>query len=158
MHPALVRRFLDDEAARPGLLVHPEAREVLQDLVAAVAAEEDPAEALVLSAQSGGPVRGAIVRILQEPERYPDPEAAYRDCLRDLERADLERRRADLESRRAAAEAAGNQDEATRLLTEVALLRGRILSLSRANSAAETARGAGVVSKWAPRGGASTAR
>jgi DNA primase len=158
LHPHLIQRFLDDEAARPGLLVHPEAREVFQDLVNASLAGEDPAEAFVLSADSGGPVRTAVSRILQNPERYPDTDSAYLDCLKDLERAQLERRREDLESQRAVAESEGNEDEANRLLGEVALLRGRILSLSRANSAAEAARKTGIGQGSVPRSGVSTAR
>lgn len=158
LDPGLIRRFLDDEAARPGLIVHPEAREVLQDLVGASLAGEDPAEAFVLSADAGGPVRSAVARILQTPERYPDREGAYRDCLKDLERACLERRRTELEAERAVAEAQGNQEDAFRLLSEVALLRGRILALGRANGAAEAARGAGAGSGRTPPGGVSTAR
>ncbi len=158
LHPHLIQRFLGDGTAQPGLLAHPEAREVFQDLVNASIAGEDPAEAFVLSADVGGPVRTAIARILQNPERYPDIDSAYQDCLKDLERARLERQRQELESLRAVAESEGNGDEANRLLGEVALLRGRILSLSRANSAAEAARGVVIGSARLPHGGVSTAR
>jgi DNA primase len=158
LHPDLIRRFLEDEVARPGLLVHPETRDILKDLVGASLAGDDPAEAFVLSADAGGPVRTAVAHVLQNPDLYPDAEGAYVDCLKDLERACLERQRIDIETRRALAESEGDQGEAIRLLSEVALLRSRILSLGRANSVAEAARITGIGSGRTPLGGVSTAR
>lgn len=132
LHPYLIDRFLGDDETRPNLLSHPEARDVLQDLVNAALAGEDPAEAFVLAAEGAGPLRATVARVLQFPDSHPDPDMSYGQVLSMLERAALQREQEDLTRRIATAESLGRNDEAEALHRQHFEVIRRIVALRAA--------------------------
>jgi DNA primase len=132
LHPYLIDRYLEDERAGAGLLTHPEAREVLQDLMNANLAGEDPAEVFVLKAEGAGPVRAAVGRALQFQDAHPEPDTSYGQVMVMLERSALQREQEDLARRVAVAESAGRGDEAEDLHRQHFEMVRRIMALKAA--------------------------
>lgn len=132
LYPRFVQRFLD--VGDPAWVTHPEARDLLTEMVNAVlSGTDDPAEMFVLGSETGGPLRARVARVLSTPEMFPADQAdeVFEEMLADLQRAVYARERERLEARQKKAQEDGATEEAIGLLAEQADLKRRIDAIGR---------------------------
>lgn len=133
VHGRLVDRFL--AIGSSAWLTHPEAREVLQDLLnASLSGDENPTDAFLESAEGGGPLRAAVARVVHQPEKYPeaDADAAFGQVCRRLELAAVTREEAGLREQLSSALDAGATEQAAALQVRQLEVARRILRLKSA--------------------------
>ena len=132
LFPSLIKRFLQE--GDPNWVTQAEARDVLGDLVTGSrGGEEDPAEAIVSGADSGGPLRASLIEVFKRPETYDEDQVdgTFTEALAEVERLALSRQRRELEQRLLAAEDDGQRDDVDHIAAEISGLNRRMRGLER---------------------------
>jgi DNA primase len=134
LSPRFVSRWLDEQCS-VSWVTHPEARDLLAELISlVVGGTEDPAEALVGGAETGGALRAKVARVLAAPETYPEAtqDYTYAETIAGLQEAALKREKAEVQMRLSAAAGGGaDVEEMNELMMRLSRIQARIQELAR---------------------------
>jgi len=132
LFPRLIKRFVEE--GEVSLITHPEARDIIGDIITmSQGGSEDPAEAIVSGAESGGPLRGEVLDVFRRPETYNQEMAdgTFTETMADLERQALQRKRKELEVSLQKAENEGLNEEIRQTLSGINEINRRMAGMER---------------------------